>query len=435
LIRRTLSPRPLLAALRSGARGGGRLRRRGRVLAVLAALGPGLIAANAGNDAGGIATYASDGAKYGYGLLWVMVLITISLICVQEMAARLGTVTGKGVAELIREEFGLRWAALASSAFLLTTIGICISDFVGVGAALDLAGVPFQVSVPIAALGIWLLVVRGSYRAAERVFLAMTIPFFAYPIAAILAHPDWGSVARSAVAPSIHLSGAYLVLFVATAGTTITPYMQIYLASAVVERGTGPEDLRAGRREVAIGSIFANLVAGFIIVATGATLFRHGVHDINSASDAAKALKPLAGRYAELLFGIGLLGASLLAAAVLPVTAAYVISESFGYEKGLSHTRQSAPVFVGAITAIIVLCAGVAMIPGLPVISLLVGVQTVNGALLPVILVFIWRMARSSELLGAYRNGRRFEVVATATVAWSSLLSLALLVVTVTGNA
>jgi Mn2+/Fe2+ NRAMP family transporter len=365
----------------------------------------------------------------------MMVVITVSLIVVQEMAARMGAVTGKGLAELIREQYGLRWAALASGAFLLTTIGICISDFVGVGAALDLAGVPFQVSVPIAALGIWLLVVRGSYRAAERVFLAMTIPFFAYPIAAILAHPHWGSVARSAVAPTVHLSSAYLLLLVATAGTTITPYMQLYLASAVVERGATAEDVPAERREVALGSIFANVVAGFIIVATGATLYRHGIHDINSASDAAKALKPLAGRYAELLFGIGLLGASLLAAAVLPVTAAYVIAESFGYEKGLSHSRQTAPVFVGAITAIVVLCAAVAMIPGLPVISLLVGVQTVNGALLPIILVFVWRMARSKELLGEHRNGRWFELVAAATVIWTSGLSLVLLVATVTGNA
>jgi Mn2+/Fe2+ NRAMP family transporter len=409
----------------------GRPRRRSRILAFLALLGPGLIAANAGNDAGGVATYASDGAQYGYDLLWVILLITVSLIVVQEMAARMGAVTGKGLSELIREHYGIRWSALASVAFLATTIGICVSDFVGTGAALSLAGVPPQVSVPIAAVAIWLLVVRGSYKLAERIFVAMTIPFFAYPIAAILAHPDWGSVARHAVVPTFHMSSAFLFIFVATAGTTITPYMQFYLQSAVVERGGGVERLRAERAEVISGSIFANLVAGFIVIATGATLYVHGHHDINSASDAARALKPLAGQYAELLFGIGLLGASLLASAILPVTCAYVIAEAVGFEKGLSQRPSEAPVFVGAITAIIVFCAAVAMIPGIPVISLLIGVQVVNGALLPIILIFIWRLARNAELLGEHRNGRRFDWLAAGTVVWASVLSVFAVVATI----
>jgi Mn2+/Fe2+ NRAMP family transporter len=412
----------------------GRPRRPPRALALLALVGPGLIAANAGNDAGGVATYATDGARYGFELLWVMVLITVSLIVVQEMAARMGAVTGKGLMELIREQYGVRWATVASLSFLVTSVGICISDFVGIGAALGLAGVPAQVSVPIGAAAIWLLVVRGSYKLAERVFVAMTLPFFAYPIAAILAKPDWGGVAHHAVVPSVHTSSSYLLLLIATAGTTITPYMQLYLQSAVVERGAGEESLRAQRIEVAAGSIFANVIAGFIIIATGATLFRHGVHDVGSAADAAKALKPLAGRYAELLFGIGLLGASLLAAAVLPVTGAYVIAETIGFEKGLSHRPREAPVFTGAITAIIVLSAVVAMIPGLPVISLLIGVQTVNGALLPIILIFIWRLARNRELLGAHANRRGFDLLAATTVLWTSVLSLILLVATIAGG-
>jgi Mn2+/Fe2+ NRAMP family transporter len=412
----------------------GRPRRPSRALALLALLGPGLIAANAGNDAGGVATYATGGARYGYGLLWVMVLITVSLIVVQQMAARMGAVTGKGLMELIREEYGVRWATVASVSFLVTSVGICISDFVGIGAALGLAGVPAQVSVPIGAAGIWLLVVRGSYKFAERVFVAMTLPFFAYPIAAILAKPDWGSVAHHAVIPTVHTSSSYLLLLIATAGTTITPYMQLYLQSAVVERGGGEESLGAQRIEVAAGSIFANVIAGFIIIATGATLFTHGIHDIGSAADAAKALKPLAGRYAELLFGIGLLGASLLAAAVLPVTGAYVVAETIGFEKGLSHRPREAPVFAGAITAIVVVSALVAMIPGLPVISLLIGVQTVNGALLPIILIFIWRLARNRELLGAHANRRGFDLLAAATVLWTSALSLILLVATIAGG-
>src|SRR5690242_15980918 len=256
-----------------------RLRPRSRLarrLALLfAVLGPGLIAANAGNDAGGIATYASVGAKYGYGLLWMMVVITVSLVVVQEMAARMGAVTGKGLAELIREQYGVRWSVFATASVLIANLGICISEFVGIGAALDLAHVPFQVSVPIGAVLVWLLLVRGSYKVAERIFVLMTIPFFAYPIAAILARPDWGEVGKRVVSPHIHATTPYLLLFVATAGTTITPFMQLYLQSAVVERGIGPDELKAERAEVISGSIFANLVAMFIIVATGATLFLH----------------------------------------------------------------------------------------------------------------------------------------------------------------
>ena len=405
-------------------------RRRSRILAALAFLGPGLIAANAGNDAGGIATYSAVGATFGYELLWMMVVITISLIVVQEMAARMGAVTGKGLAELIREEYGVRWSLFATCSVLVANVGICISEFVGIGAALGLAGVPVQVSVPIAAAAVWLLLMRGSYRVAERVFVLMTIPFFAYPIAAVLAHPDWSAVAHAIVDPQIQTNKQYLYLFIATAGTTITPFMQLYVQSAVVERGVTVDELQAERAEVVTGSIFANLIAGFIIIATGATLYVHGEHQITSAAQAAQALEPFAGQYAEALFGIGLLGASLLAAAILPVTAAYVIAETFGFEKGISRRFHEAPLFVGVITALIVLGTAVAVIPGLPVISLLVGVQVVNGALLPVLLVFIWRLSNDGELMGDYRNGRTFNVIAGLTVVATSTLSLLLLAVT-----
>jgi NRAMP (natural resistance-associated macrophage protein)-like metal ion transporter len=416
----------------------GRLRPRSpltaRLLALLAVVGPGLVAANAGNDAGGIATYASVGARYGYDLLWMMVLITVSLIVVQEMAARMGAVTGKGLAELIREQYGIRWSLFATVSVLLANLGICISEFVGIGAALALVGVPFQVSVPIAAAGIWLLVVRGSYRAAERVFVLMTTAFFAYPIAAILARPHWAAVGKATVAPHVHLTSAYLVLFIATAGTTITPFMQLYVQSAVVEKGLGPEHLKAERAEVISGSIFANVIAMFIIVACGATLFVHGDHTVNNAADAARALAPFAGRFAEALFAVGLLGASLLAAAILPVTAAYVIAETFGFEKGISHRPREAPVFVGVITTLIVIGTLVAIVPGIPVIALLVGVQVVNGFLLPITLFFVWRLASSRELMGRYANGRAFDALAGATVAATSALSLLLLGLTFTGR-
>jgi Mn2+/Fe2+ NRAMP family transporter len=402
-----------------------------RLLAVIGFLGPGLIAANAGNDAGGIATYSSVGARYGYDLLWMMVVITVSLIVVQEMAARMGAVTGKGLAELIREQYGVRWSLFATASVLVANVGICISEFVGIGAALDLAGIPPQVSVPIAALGVWLLLIRGSYKVAERVFVLMTIPFFAYPIAALLAHPDWGSVGHAVVAPDVHATRAYLFLFIATAGTTITPFMQLYVQSAVVERGVGVDELNAERAEVTSGSIFANLVAGFIIIATGSTLYLHGHHDISTAAQAATALEPFAGRYAEVLFAVGLLGASLLAAAILPVTAAYVIAETFGFEKGISRRVHEAPVFVSVITALIAIGTVVAVIPGIPVISLLIGVQVVNGALLPVLLVFIWRLASDRELMGEHRNGPLFNVIAGLTVLATSALSVALLGVTI----
>jgi NRAMP (natural resistance-associated macrophage protein)-like metal ion transporter len=406
-----------------------------RFVALFAVLGPGLIAANAGNDAGGIATYASVGAKYGYDLLWMMVLITVSLVVVQEMAARMGAVTGKGLAELIREKYGPRWSLFSTAAVLVANLGICISEFVGIGAALGLAHVPTYASVPIAAVLIWLLVVRGSYKNAERIFVLMTIPFFAYPIAAILAHPHWGSVGKAVVDPKIQLNGPYLFLFIATAGTTITPFMQLYVQSAVVDRGIGVDELTAERIEVTSGSIFANLVACFIIIATGATLFVHGHHTVNSAADAAKALAPFAGRFAEVLFGVGLLGASLLAAAILPVTAAYVIAESFGFEKGLARRAREAPVFVGTVTALVLIGTVVALIPHLPVIRLLVLVQVVNGVLLPVTLIFVWRLASNEELMGKYKNGRIFNVIAGLTVFATSALSLLLLGATVTGHA
>jgi Mn2+/Fe2+ NRAMP family transporter len=428
----------MLAAgwLRGVLRGPSRLRRvRGpaRLVAVLAILGPGLIAANAGNDAGGIATYASVGAKYGYDLLWMMVVITVSLIVVQEMAARMGAVTGKGLAELIREQYGPRWSIFSTVSVLVANLGICISEFVGIGAALSLAHVPRYVSVPIAAAVVWLLLVRGSYKFAERIFVAMTIPFFAYPIAAILAHPKWSDVGKAIVEPHIQLNGPYLFLFIATAGTTITPFMQLYVQSAVVERGINADELNAERAEVTSGSIFANLVAGFIIIATGATLFVHGHRTVNNAADAAKALAPFAGRYAEVLFAIGLLGASLLAAAILPVTAAYVIAETFGFEKGISHRAREAPVFVAVITSLIAIGTLVALIPAVPVIGLLVAVQVVNGVLLPITLFFVWRLASNRELMGEYANGRTFNTLAGATVLATSTLSLLLLGVTFAG--
>jgi Mn2+/Fe2+ NRAMP family transporter len=400
---------------------------------MLGLLGPGLIAANAGNDAGGIATYSSVGAKYGYELLWTILLITVSLAIVQMLAARMGVVTGKGLAELVREEYGIRWSVLATSAVLIANVGICISDFVGAGAALGLAGIPAQVSVPLLAIGIWLIIVRGSYRSAERIFIWFTIPFFAYPVAAILGHPDWGAVGHAFVVPHLHTDSTYLLLLIATIGTTITPYMQLYLQSAVVERGVREEDLRHEEAEAVSGAVFACAISAFIVIATGATLYKHGVHEIGSAADAARALTPFAGRFAELLFGVGLLGASLLAAAILPIATSYVVSESLGYEKGIGRRREEAPVFVGIITAMIAISAAVAVVPGVPVISLLVAVQVVNGLLLPINLFFIWRLSRSQSLMGEHRARGALDAATGLTVVLLSALSVVLVAVTVGG--
>ncbi|HEX4110286.1 MAG TPA: Nramp family divalent metal transporter [Solirubrobacteraceae bacterium] len=429
---------PPIRRVRAGLRGRPRLParlspRRSRLFLLLGLLGPGLIAANAGNEAGGIATYSQVGAKYGYGLLWMMVIITLSLAVVQMLAARMGVVTGKGLAELIREEYGLRWSVFATTSVVVANVGICISDFVGVSAALGLAGVPTQVTAPLAGLGVWLIIVRGSYKSAERVFIWFTIPFFAYPIAAILAHPHWGAVGHSIIAPHIHTNSQYLLLFIATAGTTITPYMQLYLQSAIVERGTRVEELGHEQADAVSGAIFANVIASFIIIATGATLFTHGVHSIHSAADAARALRPVAGRYAEVLFGVGLFGASLLACAILPIATSYVVAESLGYEKGIGRGRSEAPVFVSMITGMIGVAMIVAMIPGIPVISLLVAVQVVNGVLLPINLFFIWRLAHSEEVMGPRRTGPALNGVAGVTVLFTSMLSVLLVGATVFG--
>ena len=345
----------------------------------------------------------------------------------------MGVVTGKGLAELVREEYGIRWSVLATTAVLVANVGICISDFVGAGAGLGLAGIPPQASVPVIAVGIWLIIVRGSYRSAERTFIWLTIPFFAYPVAAILSHPDWGQVAKSLVVPTIHAGSAYMLLLIATIGTTITPYMQLYLQSAVVERGVREDELKAEENQAIAGAVFADLIAASIIIATGATLYVHGVHNINSATDAAKALGPVAGSYAELLFGIGLFGASLLATAILPIATSYVVAESLGYEKGIGRRRHEAPVFVTLITGMIGISALVAVIPGIPVFSLLIGVQVVNGILLPINLFFLWRLSRNASLMGERRLKGPTDLITGVTVILTSTLSLSLVVITVFG--
>jgi NRAMP (natural resistance-associated macrophage protein)-like metal ion transporter len=412
--------------LRRGARGVRRtLSGRKGLLAYLAILGPGMIAASAGNDAGGIATYASVGADHGYRLLWVLIPITISLGIVQEMCARMGAVTGKGLADLIRERFGVRWMALVMLALLIANGGVTISEFLGIAAASELFNIPRYVSVPLAAVTVWWLVVKGSYKRVERVFLAMSLVFLGYIISAFLAKPVWGDVARAIVRPHFDFSAAFLFTFVAIVGTTISPYMQVFVQSSVVEKGVTAEDYKLTRADVWAGTIFAMLIVFFIIISTAATLHvQTPPQHIETASDAARALEPLAGRYAGALFAVGLLGASMLAAGVLPLATAYSISEALGFEKGVSRSFREAPIFIGIFTSLVVVGAVVAMMPGLPLIDALLNMQVINGLLLPVILIAILRLVNDKEVMGEHRNGPVYNVAAWLTAIFVSALSL-----------
>jgi NRAMP (natural resistance-associated macrophage protein)-like metal ion transporter len=400
-----------------------------RPFAFLGLLGPGLIAANAGNDAGAVATWASVGAQYGYQMLWVLVIITISLSVVQEMCARMGAMTGKGLSDLIRERFGVRGAAFAMLTLLVANVLVTISEFAGIAAASELFGISKYVTVPIAAAGIWLLITRGSYPKIEKIFLAMSLAFLTYPIAAVLAHPNWGDVARHTFIPTVYSNGTFLLLLVGTIGTTITPYMQFYIASSVAEKGVSVEGYRAERLETYGGSVFAAVIVASIVIATGATLYvtSHGAHQINDAKDMAVALEPFLGKYAPVLFGVGLLGASLLAAAVLPLSTAYAVTESFGFERGVSFSFREAPIFQGLFTGMLALGALVALIPGLPLIRLIIISQVVNGVLLPILLVFILKIVNDRHIMGKHVNGTVNNLIAVGTTVVLSALSLLML--------
>jgi len=383
----------------------------------LVVLGPGLIATSAGNDAGGIATYSSAGAKYGYQMIWVMVVLTLCFSVVQEMCTRLGAATGRGLLDLIRERFGIGWTMFAIVIIVIANGGVTISEFVGIGAASELFGVSRYISVPIAAVGLWYLVIFGSYSRLERIFLVMTLVFFAYPIAAILGGPKWSEVAQGAFVPSIRFESEFIFLLVALLGTTITPYIQIFQQSSTVERGAARKHYGPERVDAYVGSVFSNLMSISMIVATAATLYVAGQHEIESAADAAKALEPVAGSSASLLFAVGLLGASLLAGGVLPLATSYAISEAFGIPKGVNLDYRRGKAFFGLFTAFIVLGAVVALIPGISLFAMLVAIQVLNGALLPFILVFILLLINDEKLTGDLKNTTTYNVLGWGTFA------------------
>ncbi len=394
-------------------------RRPNRLFLLLAVLGPGLISAAAGNDAGGVATYASGGASYGYGLLWTLIPLLIGLVVIQEMCARMGAVTQKGLADLIREEFGVRWTAFAMLCLLIANAGIVVTEFLGIRASVQvLAGDGtwlVYLVVPLVAFALWWLVLKGSYRRVEKIFLLMALVFLSYIPAAFLAKPDWGQVLHHTVVPSFLLTGPFIATFVATVGTTISPYMPVFTQSAVADKGTRMEEYPYEVVDVYSGSLFGIVTVFFIIVTTGATLYFHGITSIPDAATAARALAPVAGQYAELLFAVGLFGASMLAAAVLPLTTAYAICEAFGFERGVSRSFREAPVFQSLFTGLIIFGMLIALIPGLPIISLLVNLQVINAVLMPVLLIFILRLVNNRRIMGRHTNGRFYNVIAWAT--------------------
>lgn len=392
-------------------------------------LGPGLIATSAGNDAGGIATYSSAGAEFGYDLIWVMILLTLSFAVVQEMCARLGAATGRGLLDLIRERFGIGLTLFVVGIVVVANGGVTLSEFVGIGAAAELLGISRYVAVPVAAALLWYLVIYGSYARVEKLFLLMTLVFFAYPAAAIMGHPDWSAVARGAFVPKLVLDSKYIFLLVGVLGTTITPYIQIFQQSSVVERGAARRHYGPERIDAYVGSIFSNLMSISMIIATAATLYVVGHHDIQSAEDAAKALEPVVGSSAKMLFAVGLLGASLLAGGVLPLATSYAVSEAFGIPKGVNLDVRRGRTFFSIFTALIVLGAGVALIPNVPIFPLLVGIQVLNGVLLPVILVFILLLVNDRNLMGDLKNSRIYNVLG-----WGTLLMITVAVVVMLGG-
>ncbi len=398
-----------------------------RFYTYLAILGPGIIAANAGNDASGIATYSTVGAGFGYTLLWAFIPMVFSLIIVQEMCVRMGIVTGQGLADLIREQFGVRWTAFIMLALLVANTGVIISEFVGIAQASELLGVSRFFAIPLAAGLIWWLVVKGSQKRVERVFLLMSLVFLCYIVSAFVSKPDWPVVAESFVRPTFSFDTVYLFTIMALIGTTITPFMQVYVQSAVVEKGMDKDDLPLARADVALGTTFACLIAAFIVISTAATLHAKGVYTIDSAATAAESLAPIAGEYAKYLFAIGLFGAAMLAMGVLPLATAYSISEALGFEKGLSRSFREAPIFLGIFTALILVGGIVAMIPGIPQIRLLLFTQTINGILLPIILIAVLKLANNREIMGEYRNTLWFNLAAVTTTVVISVLSLLLI--------
>jgi len=399
-----------------------------QILLFFAVVGPGFITANVDNDAGGILTYSSAGAQFGYLLLWTMIPITIALIVVQEMCARMGAVTGKGLSDLIREEFGLRITFLMMLGILVTNFGNVVTEFIGIATSLELFGWPRIYTVPVCAVIVWLIVVKGQYKSVEKVFLAASFFYITYIFAGVLAHPAWKEAAIATIKPpdpKAFRDQTYLYMVIGVVGTTIAPWMQFYLQSSIVEKGVTRRQYKASMLDVVTGCIFTDVVAWFIIVACAATLWIHGFRNITYAADAAAALKPLAGQYAYILFAVGLFNASLFAASILPLSTAYTVCEGLGFESGVGQKFGEAPFFYWLYTVLIVAGGTIVLIPGLPLVKIAVLSQVVNGIVLPFVLIFMLLLINKKELMGEYVNKPLFNAVAWATAVIMIGLTLA----------
>jgi NRAMP (natural resistance-associated macrophage protein)-like metal ion transporter len=389
-----------------------------RIFLILAVLGPGFITANVDNDAGGIYTYSQAGAAYGYKLLWTMIPITIALIVVQEMCARMGAVTGKGLSDLIREEFGLRMTFVMMILLVIVNFTNVITEFAGIAGSMGLFHISKYISVPAAALLVWILVVKGDYKKVEKIFLIASVFYIAYIIAGVLSGPNWHqALVETIKLPPRNVWGnkPYVYMTVAVIGTTITPWMQFYLQSSIVDKGVTVKQYKTSRLDVIVGSIFTDIVAWFIIVACAATLFVHGIRDIPDASVAALAMRPVAGDYAFILFAAGLFNASLFAASILPLSTAYTVCEGLGFESGLDKTFSEAPFFYWFYTLLLGLGAAVLLIPNFPMLKIAILSQVLNGILLPVILIFMLKLVNKHELMGKYKNTLSFNIIAWTT--------------------
>jgi Mn2+/Fe2+ NRAMP family transporter len=389
-----------------------------QILVFFAVVGPGFITANVDNDAGGIFTYSAAGAQFGHMLLWTMIPITIALIVVQEMCARMGAVTGKGLSDLIREEFGLRITFLMMLGILITNFGNVIAEFAGIAGSMELFGISKYYSVPICAVIVWLIIVKGQYKSVEKVFLAASFFYITYIVAGVLAKPAWIEALTATIKPpqlAAFKQNSYLYMVIGVVGTTIAPWMQFYLQSSIVEKGVTRRQYKTSKLDVIVGCIFTDVVAWFIIVACAATLYVHGHSEIRDAADAAQALRPLAGDYAYILFSLGLFNASLFAASILPLSTAYTVCEGLGLESGVGKKFSEAPTFYWLYTILIAAGAIVILLPGLPLVKITVFSQVVNGAVLPFVLIFMLLLVNKKELMGEFVNTTLFNVIAWAT--------------------
>src|SRR5215470_14975184 len=400
-----------------------------RILLFFAVVGPGFITANVDNDAGGIWTYSSAGAQFGHLLLWTMIPITLALVVVQEMTARMGAVTGKGLSDLIREEFGFRINFFMMLGILITNFGNIVAEFAGIAGSLELFGLSKYKTVPICAVIVWLIVVKGQYKTVEKVFLAASFFYITYIVAGVLAKPAWGNALIATIKPparSAWLQEGYVYMVIGLVGTTIAPWMQFYLQSSVVEKGVTRRQYKASQIDVITGCIFTDVVAWFIIVTCAATLYTHGYRNVQDAKDAAQALRPLAGDYAYILFSVGLFNASLFAASILPLSTAYTVCEGLGFESGVGKGFADAPVFYWLYTVLIAAGAAVILTPNLPLIKIQLYSQALNGVAIAPVLVFMLLLVNKKELMGEFVNSRLYNVIAWATTGIMTVLSLPL---------